>query len=111
MTSDSSDDSFWNRFNENVVIDPSGQKLVDVSNLTEKELVGLFERNWEKAKRFRTGHSLKHGYLLNCAAILKKLYLLNLHKWGRDEGRSTEDLRAFEEKLRKGFNPSERGKE
>jgi hypothetical protein len=106
-----SDDSFWNRFNESVVIDPANRKLVDISNMSEKELVGLFERNWEKAKRFRTRHDRKHSYLLNCAAILKKLYVLNLHKWGRDEGQSSENLEAFEEKLRKGFDPSERGKE
>jgi hypothetical protein len=92
VSADNSNDLFWKRFNENVVLNPDNRQLVNISNLKEGELMELFEKNWAKAKRFRTRHDLKHGYLLNCATILKRLYVLNLHKWGRDEGQSAENL-------------------
>lgn len=110
VTTDYSDDSFWRRFNEDVVVDPDTHKLLNLSQLKEQELVKLFDRSWAKVKRFRTRHYLKHGYLLNCVAILKRLYQMNLHKWGRDEGRSAQDLEFFEKYLKEGFNPSDRGK-
>ena len=111
LTTDDYDELFSKHINVNVVPDPSGEKgLLDISKMKEKNLAVLFDQTWAKAKRIKTKHSSKHGWLLNCATILRRLYLINLHKWARDEGRSGVSLEGFEEYFKGGLDPSKRGK-
>ena len=104
MPPKSSDDSFGEhikRITENYVPDPDMDGLVNISTMSEKEFVNLFDRSWSKVKRIKTRHWSKHGWILNCLTILNKLYEKNVHKWGRDEGRSGESLEAFKHYLAK----------
>src|SRR5579872_2686332 len=95
----SSFDDMIKHVTENHVPDPDGNGLIDISKMNERELTNLFDQTWAKVKRIRSDHAGKHGWLLNCFTILNKLYEINLHKWGRDEGRSGESLAEFKKYL------------
>jgi hypothetical protein len=43
MPGDISDEAYWKHISENLVPSPSRDELVDISTMTEKQLVELFD--------------------------------------------------------------------
>lgn len=80
---------------DSMVVDPD-KGIVFIDKLKENELLDLLVRLAVKAKSIRSRHWLRHGYLLNMGKVLEKLYHINIHRWGLDEGKSAEELEAFE---------------
>ena len=81
---------------DGMVVDPDKGGIVNINKFKEKELLDLLCRQAEKAKRIRTKHWLRHGYLLEMGKVLGTLYSMNIHRWALDEGMSREELEAFE---------------
>ncbi len=79
------------------VYDPVTKEIIDLSNLKEKELLDLMVRLAEKSKKIRTKHDIRHGYLLAMGKVLRRLYSMNVHRWGLDDGLSREKLEELEE--------------
>lgn len=81
---------------ENLVNDPD-KGIVSIDKLKEKELLDLLVRLALKAKSIRSRHWLRQGYLLDLGKVLRRLYEMNIHRWGIDEGLPREYLKHFEE--------------
>jgi len=81
---------------DEMVVDPGRDEIVFIDKMKEKELLDLLVRLALKAKSIKSRHSLRHGYLLNMGRVLEKLYYMNIHRWGLDQGKSEEELEAFE---------------
>ncbi len=80
---------------DNMVNDPENG-IVYLDKMKEKELLDLLVRLANKAKRIKMRHWERHGYLLGMGKVLEKLYFMNVHRWGRDDGKSGYELEAFE---------------
>jgi len=89
------EDSIKSEFDK-MVKDPDNG-IIYLDKLKENELLDLLVRLVNKAKRIKSRHWLRHGYLLSAGKVLQRLYNMNIHRWGLDEGKSGEDLNAFEE--------------
>lgn len=89
------DDTLMKSELDNMVVDPD-KGIVYLDKLNEKELLDLLVRLATKSKSIKSRHWLRHGYLLGMGKVLEKLYYMNIHRWGRDEGRSDEKLEGFE---------------
>ena len=83
------------------VYEPVTKEIIDLSNLKEKELLDLMVRLAEKSKKIRTKHLVRHGYLMAMGKVLRRLYTMNVHRWGIDEGLSREKIEEHDEFFKK----------
>ena len=83
------------------VLDPGTNEIINLNKLKEKELLDLMVRLAEKSKKIRTKHLVRHGYLMAMGKVLRKLYTMNIHRWGIDEGLSREEIEKHEEFFKK----------
>src|ERR1700682_2556020 len=80
---------------DNMVNDPDNG-IIFLDKMKEKELLDLLVRLATKSQRIKTRHWERHGYLLGMGKVLEKLYRMNIHRWGLDEGKSDVELESFE---------------
>ena len=66
---------------DNMVNDPENG-IVYLDKMSEKNLLDLLVRLAQKAKRIKTRHWERHGYLLGMGRVLENLYNMNIHRWG-----------------------------
>ena len=83
------------------VLDPGTNEIINLNKLKEKELLDLMVRLAEKSKKIRTKHLVRHGYLMTMGKVLRRLYTMNVHRWGIDEGLSREEIEKHDEFFKK----------